>query len=203
MGVEIKEINPSENVVRTLENGTSIIQKGGVTMHQCQYCDIWFTPNRRFIQKYCSESCRVMACKHRKRGLYGTMGGTMYDRNKVTNSEMYNMLETLQNEVKRLKSSKDTDQAIMVSKVDSIKKNQGWHMFMTCVMPVLAPKLAKGISNLFQNSTPADINEFRDKMQPLLKDVPEELQDQVLKAAKNYFTQEKKGKVPNPFDFMV
>jgi hypothetical protein len=32
----------------------------------CKHCNMEFKPRKRFIQKYCSESCRVMDCKKRK-----------------------------------------------------------------------------------------------------------------------------------------
>jgi hypothetical protein len=39
---------------------------------KCQYCKIDFHPTRRFVQKYCSESCRVLSCRERK---FGALSG--------------------------------------------------------------------------------------------------------------------------------
>lgn len=54
--------------VRTLKNGTKTIKNSnGTTMYECQYCSDWFVPKRRFIQKYCCNSCRNMAYNQRQR----------------------------------------------------------------------------------------------------------------------------------------
>lgn len=38
----------------------------------CLYCKKEFQPKRRWIQIYCCESCRTLACRERKNGLGGT-----------------------------------------------------------------------------------------------------------------------------------
>jgi hypothetical protein len=53
--------------VRTLKNGTKTIKNSnGTLMYECQYCSDWFFPKRRFIQKYCCNSCRNMAFNQHK-----------------------------------------------------------------------------------------------------------------------------------------
>jgi len=38
----------------------------------CHYCEALFQPKRRWVQKYCCESCRTMACRERNNGVGGT-----------------------------------------------------------------------------------------------------------------------------------
>ena len=35
--------------------------------YECNYCGVKYTPRRRFVQKYCSNSCRVNAYTKRKK----------------------------------------------------------------------------------------------------------------------------------------
>lgn len=39
----------------------------------CEYCEALFFPKRRWIQKYCCESCRTLACRERKAGEGGNL----------------------------------------------------------------------------------------------------------------------------------
>ncbi len=50
------------------ENGFSPSKRAD-EMYQCHYCMASFTPTKRFVQKYCGESCRVLACRQRKTGI--------------------------------------------------------------------------------------------------------------------------------------
>lgn len=49
------------------ENGTKYYQDLNTfkLVFSCQYCDSWFETNRKFNQKYCSNSCKTMASKER------------------------------------------------------------------------------------------------------------------------------------------
>lgn len=39
----------------------------------CLYCNELFLPKRRWMQKYCSESCRTLACRKRNNGVSATL----------------------------------------------------------------------------------------------------------------------------------
>lgn len=192
--------------VKQLENGTRwFVHNNGNTMHECQYCGTWFVPKRRFMQKFCCESCRVMACRERKKGLYGVSGGTVTSRNKTTNTQLFNQMEELREELNKVKQqSKDNSFESQLT-LKKIKRNQDWHIFLTCTMPLIAPTLSKAISNLFSNKSADNLEDFTRKVDPLLKNAPEELKGQIIDVATNYFknqgsdnNSESKSKGKNP-----
>jgi len=182
-----------------LPNGTAVARNSnGDTMHQCQYCETWFLPKRRFIQKFCSESCRVMACRERKKDMFGLKGGTLREkRNSTTNSELYNQLIDVK---ERLRNAEDNINERTAVRTDAIrdqlkqvKKYQSWHIFATVTMPIIAPKINKFISGLGKKENthpPKDLEDFRERFKPAMEKMPAEVQQQLLKAAEMYFAVE-------------
>ena len=177
--------------VKVLENGTRWFNHAnGHVMHECQYCSTWFVPKRRFMQKYCCESCRVMACKKRKNGLYGVSGGNVHDRNKTTNTELYNQMEELRADLKRIKENEKDSNFDTKLQLAKIKRNQDWHIFLTCTIPLIAPKLSKAIGNLFSNNKADNLEDFMKKAEPILKKAPDDLKEQIFDVTSNYFSQQ-------------
>lgn len=76
--------------------------KGWQLGYNCRYCGVSFAPKKRFVQKYCSESCRVMACRERKNGLLG-LGDTIVNKGKsrVTNKAILDQLQEIKTDVKK------------------------------------------------------------------------------------------------------
>jgi hypothetical protein len=184
--------------VYSLPNGTkSYLKADGTTMYQCHYCEVWFEPNRRFVQKFCTESCRVMACRERKNGLYGISAGTIKSRNKTTNTELYNAVDELRLQVKELKRDNAERNSDSMEQINKIKRNQDWHIFLTCTIPLIAPKLSKAIGNLFANNKANDLEDFSKKVEPILKNAPEELREQIMSVTSNYFKQDSTEKKEN------
>lgn len=70
----------------------------------CNFCGTKYTPKRRFVQKYCSESCRVMACRERKNGyLINELNGIdkpQNTKNMVTNAQVLIQLNSLKTDIK-------------------------------------------------------------------------------------------------------
>lgn len=69
----------------------------------CGFCDTAYVPKRRFVQKYCSESCRVMACRERKNGYLDDLSGVGKRNNTkdmVTNAHLSLQLNSLQSDLK-------------------------------------------------------------------------------------------------------
>lgn len=61
----------------------------------CHYCDALFQPKRRWIQKFCCESCRTMACRQRNNGI----GGTRKTKRRNTSiTDLNNALVSYQNQ---------------------------------------------------------------------------------------------------------
>lgn len=70
----------------------------------CNFCGTAYTPKRRFVQKYCCESCRVMACRERKNGyLVNELSGIdkpQDTKNMVTNAQVLIQLNSLKTDLK-------------------------------------------------------------------------------------------------------
>jgi hypothetical protein len=70
----------------------------------CNFCGTKYTPKRRFVQKYCSESCRVMACRERKNGyLVNELSGIdkpQDTKNMITNARVLTELNNLKTDIK-------------------------------------------------------------------------------------------------------
>lgn len=182
--------------VKILDNGTRwFVHNNGTTMHECQFCGTWYVPNRRFMQKFCRESCRVMACRERKKGLYGVSGGNLNSRNKTTNTELYNQIEEMRNELSEYRKESSKLDIKAKEQLEKIKSTQNWHIFLTCTIPLIAPTLSKSISNLFAKDGNADnLQEFTKKVEPLLDKAPPELKEQIINVATNFFNSEDMAK---------
>ena len=157
--MEFKGTGGQNRKYGTYENGTNYIRNiNDDIMHQCQYCETWFLPKRRFIQKYCSESCRVSACKKRKGGMFGVVGGNLYDRSNVTNQTLvnqiqnqYKQVEELKEQVKALRELTRDSNQITSERLKSIKEKGNWNLVLSTIMPFLAPYIQNRISEA-QNS---------------------------------------------------
>ena len=157
--MEFRESNGQNKKFGTYQNGTNYIRNiNDDIMHQCQYCETWFLPNRRFIQKYCCESCRVSACKKRKGGMFGVVGGQLYDRSNVTNKTLVSQIQNQHKQVDELKEQiqalrelvRDTNY-ITAEKLKNIKEKGNWNLILSTIMPFLAPFIQKRISEAQNN----------------------------------------------------
>lgn len=185
------------NNVRILKNGTRAIENiNGETMHECQYCGTWFMPKRRFVQKFCSESCRVMACKKRKVGLYGTVGGNLNDRNNVTNQSLVNKIEDLRSEINEHLAVSNEHFAVNKeiglsnnSKLDKIKKYAEFQMLISIILPFIAEPIKKKLTSLFEKTDEPveDLEGFENILEPLSNDIPKETRDKILNAVQAFY----------------
>jgi uncharacterized protein (UPF0335 family) len=200
--------------IKTLNNGiNTFVNDSNKTMHQCMYCETWFYPKRRFMQKFCSESCRVLACRHRKKDLFGMQGGQLKDRNKTTNSQLKMQLESLKEQIetlgddtndlatntRNLVNEKSGNQTRILQNLENrilelqIKQErtlrlQKWQIFLNVAMPLISPKLLDIVKNIFSSDNPVEtMEEFNKKLDPVLKDVPDDLRDSLINSAKNYY----------------
>lgn len=91
-------------------------QYGNKQLEICAYepCSSYFLPTKRFAQKYCCESCRVMAYRKRKYGEKTLLGlaGRPYDH--ATNKDLSDMIQKLQKEVNTLSNGALIGGGIMV-----------------------------------------------------------------------------------------
>lgn len=193
--------------IKQLNNGiNTFTNDANKTMHQCMYCETWFYPKRRFMQKYCSESCRVLACRHRKQDLFGMRGGQISDREKTTNSHLYEEVKELKRSILEMNkttnfnvqsaSTKQTemtlDMQLRLLEIQSEQKKamslQKWQMFLNVVMPLVSPSVIEMVKNIFSSDKPIEsLEEFNKHLDPILKDMPSDLRDSLMNSAKMYY----------------
>jgi hypothetical protein len=199
-----KLLQMRKNRSGTYENGTNWVKNvNDDVMHECQYCGTYFLPKRRFIQKFCSESCRVMACKKRKTGMFGTSGGTVYDRNNVTNqalvaniNELSMAIRSLSHDLERTKRDinyqsdenthkiskqldKQTDRQIKIAgTISKTHENSKWSIIIASIIPFLAPWMRDKVKQAKedQQKTPADVlDEVMKLTDPIKDEMPEDI----------------------------
>ena len=169
--------------------------------YQCAHCNTFFKPKKRFVQKYCCESCRVMACRDRKSPKKQSFSG-FSTRNRFSNNqkpldEQQNQPATPKNNdiLDELKSYLDDRDSRLLKKVEKIQKQQEYHMWISALAPLLAEPVRKGFMNLLNgNPSPQDANQFLEQVAPMIKELPEDLQLEVLKLSKDFWDQKTKGK---------
>lgn len=173
--------------------------KRGKLKYRCLYCGKWYIPNKRWAQKYCEPSCSVKACKERNVGLYGVTGGTLSNsRNATTNTELKNeMVQILElmkyeNEKNRLANQNALlDIQIQLKKdMQKIISKQNWNMFLTVLIPIIAPLLSSWAAGLFNKAetAPLDVNSFLKKLDDDFGDrVTPEMKAQIILAMGNIF----------------
>jgi hypothetical protein len=164
------------------------------------------------MQKYCTESCRVLACRHRKKDLFGMQGGQLKDRNKTTNSALAEDLKEIKSSIKEFKtenhrvlneksSSQDERLMQLYAKITDLQvdqKNalnlQKWQIFLSVAMPLISPKIVEIVKKVFSSEKPVEtLEEFNTKLDPFLKDVPDDLRDSLIDSAKLYYNSFKRG----------
>lgn len=180
--------------------------ENGKLIYRCLYCGEWYPPTKRWVQKYCTPSCTVKACRERKDGFYGVTGGTLLNkRNATTNKDLQNALiafiqkyehqqemdkihrahdnEMRQLEFKELRHQMEIDMQKIISK-------QNWHMFLTVIIPFIAPLLSSWAAGLFNKAetAPLDVNSFLKKLDDDFGDrVTPEMKAQIILAMGNIF----------------
>lgn len=183
MRVDVKVL---DNGVRTAENSNE------ETLHECIYCGTWFKPNRRFIQKYCTESCRVLACRKRKTGLMGTAGGNMYDRNNVTNQTLVNEINELKDKIREFESKhKDRHHDMhldMMKQTNKIHRWQQWQMLVSVLLPFLKGGIETKFKEIFQSGKPPlNFKDFESQFDEKIKDIPPALAKKIKQSAKGFY----------------
>lgn len=140
-------------------------------------------------------------------------GGQLKDRNKTTNSQLKIELESLKEQIATLgedtndlasetnsllneKSRKETtilnnlENRILELQIKQEKtlRLQKWQIFLNVAMPLISPKLLEIVKNIFSSDNPVEtMEEFNKKLDPVLKDVPDDLRDSLINSAKTYY----------------
>ncbi|MDV7390847.1 hypothetical protein RZS08_05815 [Arthrospira platensis SPKY1] len=185
---------------KTLDNGVIMGYHSNKLVHTCNYCGTVFYPKRRFVQKYCTESCRVLACRKRINGLMGTMGGNYQVRDKTTNTALANIItENIPVLVKNTFENIDYRLKIIEGKTDIIQTRQLWHMVISVLSPMLAPEILKILKNIFTegDKEPQNYQEFESIFNKKTKDIPlnDDMKNVIKQAVNAYFNTKN-----NPFN---
>lgn len=90
--------------------------------YYCLFCKTPFNPARRFVQKYCSESCRVMSCNARKHGLRGTYESDK-QLTKITNKALFERINATSDYASKHDEFNDLRYKNVMSKLDNIAKH--------------------------------------------------------------------------------
>lgn len=169
--------------------------------YQCKHCDTFFIPKKRFVQKYCSESCRVMAYRNRKvsekQNLTGFATRNRFSNDQKPMDEQQNLTSTPKNNniLEELKSYLDDRDANLLKELEKFLKQQEYHMWISAIAPFIAEPVRKGLMNLLNgNPSPQDANQFLGQIAPMIKELPKDLQLQILKLSKDFWDQNASGK---------
>ena len=182
-----------------LPNGTYVqTNEEGGTYYECQFCLAWFKPKKRFVQKFCSESCRVLSCRENNSQNVNSKHdkSTVHNRKKVTNKDLSNQILEAKEVVDELKHLMKRQE----NKISSIKNNQNIHMLISGLMPLVAEPLKKGFTNMLNrikgNPNLNTYEKFQAQTNHWVKDLPEDLQTLVNVTAMSFYQKPNLGTNP-------
>lgn len=162
----------------------------GSLLYQCQYCQTWFEPKIRFRQKYCSQSCRVMASRERTEGLGGTLPKK---RDATSNRDLLKQLTAIQAE-----SKQNVDRAVqgfadhmhrkdlttakqlsnMEQQIRNVSDKLTWVMLIASVAPVMSPAIADWFRKVATGEKPKQ-DQILDKLGELAARLPQDTKEQL------------------------
>lgn len=151
-------------------------KEDGTLLYQCQYCDTWFTPRSKFKQKFCSESCRVMACRERKHGLAGAYS---LKRESTSNADLLRQLKQIKADSREI-LKRDANEAfegvlsrqhktdlLMVQEIrelrSEIRKSMDWLMLIAAIAPVVSPAVVSWFKEVALGEKPP-IDQIKDQL---------------------------------------
>ena len=172
--------------------------------YQCEYCRAHFLPRKRFVQKYCSESCRVI--RARKNGQHEdftpNLRGNRAAQQHATPNTRHEPHPKPKNptgidELIKHLEKRDKD---LQRKIDKIQTQQHYHMLISALAPIFGEPIRQGLTNIFQgNQTPKNLEQFLILMEKETKNLSPDLKLKVMDAAKEHWknmTQETTTKEP-------
>lgn len=97
----------------------------------CDYCGTPFIPKKRFVQKYCCNSCNVQACRERKNGYLSGIGKDT--KNSISNAKLSEQLAAttalLRGDLKAIKTN--TNWLLIIEGISVIKQFWDRHKLKT------------------------------------------------------------------------
>ena len=161
--------------------------------YECAHCGSLFIPKKRFVQKYCSESCRVMACKERKR--LGTsarnvaLQGSASPKASARHQKPTASAPKAPNNFQELLTILEQREKKMMKKMEDIHQRQTYHMIISAIVPFFAEPLRQKLVALNAGKQkPQDMNQLMEQMKPFLKALPADLQAQLTQASVDYWS---------------
>ena len=174
---------------------------------KCEYCDTMYTPKRRFVQKYCSKSCRVMAYNNPQYKVSNQrQQETINNKEEELQSAMKKQIEIVKQqefirkvileagernykEIKEELTKKINHlQKGLFSKIKKIENRQMYHMAISLILPFIAEPLRQRLAyNANLSNPPKTYEEFISNIEPYLKTVTPEVREQIINGAKAYY----------------
>ena len=161
--------------------------------YECNHCGVFFVPRKRFVQKYCSESCRVMACRDRKdkepvrnhHHLNGNPSSVQNRPEKQSKSQIQNA--AIKEILAELKDFLDERDKKLIKKLSVIHSNQRYHMLISSIAPLVAEPLRQKFLGMIKGGNqPRNQSELLKGLEPITKDLPPELQNLLTQTAVSY-----------------
>ncbi len=132
-------------------------QKKADELYQCRYCEAFFVPTKRFVQKYCRESCRVMDYKRRKTGIDNIQGAKStkkesFSKKDANNKEQENIKkEVLQDIIPELKAVVSERDKVFEKKLSELSKKINWAIGISSYGAVATDSMKENVRDSFQN----------------------------------------------------
>lgn len=157
--------------IQVNREGTAYVQhQDGSLLYQCQYCQQWFEPKIRYKQKFCSESCRTMACRERMHGLAGTLQGK---RQATSNADLLRQLQVIERRTassieqtygRLLDRQRDTEIKLreeilkLNTTISSMGNKLDILMFISAIAPVVSPAIVSWFKEVAMGEKPPTDN---------------------------------------------
>jgi hypothetical protein len=169
------------------------IQNERENLYQCEHCMEFFKPKKRFVQKYCSESCRVMAYRDRNSIVAGHNGRNLSGidqslKHAQTNPSKHRLHTGFNHEIlSDLKTLLDERDKEIIQKINTIHSNQKYHMWISGLAPFIAELIGYRLSqNSKETQHPLDKNQLLQILEPIIKNLPQDLGEELLKTTSDY-----------------
>lgn len=140
-----------------------------------------------------------MACRKRKVGLYGTVGGNINDRNNVTNLTILNKLDELKQIEARVnelsesindRADEDYKETTLINtKLDKIKRNSEYQLLVSIILPFVADPIKNKLQSIFSSKDKPieDVKGFEDILEPFKDQMPKETHENIIKVVKSFY----------------
>lgn len=134
-----------------------------------------------------------MACRDRKNGFSTRKteepGHHFSDSSPVsgTRNRKSRSKEQKSATIQQMQEHFDKREKILLDKIEKMEQKQNYHMLISAITPFVAEPIRKKLTSLFNGTQqPANTDQLVQQIKPLLKNLPDELQGQLMDVVKGY-----------------